>query len=273
MRLILQAALISATLILSSCAQHFPRPQATCCDSNPSGNEIFQQTFKAHGGEQLHQLNDIHLDIVGDWKFLITRIQPLVTDHRYRVRSKEVLFPQIKAYHASYEGPKGKKWVLCTREDIQVFYNAQRNTDDDVLSATALTADSFYHFLLGPLSLPSNLQWQRLSDGKYKEKPYHRIYTQLRPGFGLSKVDELVLWVDPTTNLTFRTNITLEGHKSTQGAHVDVSFLKYETLQGFTFPTKFFERVLGPIKIDAHAWDVQAITINRGTSIKDLTRP
>lgn len=246
--------------VLTACAQQFPRPVD---DNRVSGSDIFDKTFMAHGGGNLHSLENLTVQLDGEWKYWITKIQPLVTDHRYRVRSQERLFPRTKEYIADYHGPAGSKRVHRTRDSIRVFYNEVESVDHDVLASTALTADAFFLFLLGPLSLIDYRDgFVHLDDIVDNNRIYHRIYLPLRPGIGFSEADELVLWVDRETFYTYRMQITLEGYKTTQGAHVDVTYLNYNLVDGFVFPQEFFERVLAPISIDAHYWRAESMEVN-----------
>lgn len=265
-------AIAVSLLVLGGCAQNFPRPADLPHDgSAPSGNEIFKQTFLVHGGQSLDDFNDLSVSLDGDWKFLITRIQPLVTDHRYRVVSEERLLPASGVYSADYRGPAGAKKVVRTEDGVSVFYQGVETFDEDVLQSTALTADSFFLFFLGPMALrESSGKFERLEDGLDRGKRFYRIYTVVEPGLGYSPRDEVVLWVDPETYLTYRIHITLEGYKTTQGAHVDVTFLDYEKRGAYTLPSKFVERVLGPIRIKAHSWYLTGIDINRGLTLADI---
>jgi len=262
------------SLLITGCAQTFPRPDKTCCADGLTGNDIFERTFSAHGGAHLEDLKNLSVDVDGDWKYLITRIQPLVTDSGYRVRSREVIFPPYQAYHASFDGPSGNKWVLRTPSSTEVYYNGIRSSDENDLLSTALTADSFYIFTLGPMGLPQLAgKFFRLEDATEGGREFYRIYAQMTPGIGESERDEIVLWVDPETWLTSRVHITLEGYVTTKGAHVDVTFNDYAKLGDFVFPSAFFERVLGPIKIDAHEWRSRNHKINQQILPDNISRP
>lgn len=265
-------ALIVSLLVLGGCAQNFPRPANLPHDgSAPTAEEIFGRTFRAHGGESLDDFNDLNVALDGEWKFLITRIQPLVTDHKYRVVSEERLLPSRGVYTAAYRGPAGTKRVVRTAESVRVFYNGEETFDEDVLQSTALTADSFFLFTIGPMALrESRGKFKRLEDGFDDGKRYYRIYTVVEPGLGYSAQDEIVLWVDPETYLTYRVHITLEGYKTTKGAHVDVTFLDYEKRGAYMLPSRYLERVLGPIRIRAHTWHLTGLDINRGLSLTDI---
>ena len=264
------AVALAANLI--ACAAQFPRPaSAKYLGSGPTGPEIFAKTFSLHGGDNLAALNDLSLSLDGEWKFLITRIQPLVTDHRYRVKSEERLIPAQGVYAAHYRGPAGEKKVFRNPTSVEVYYNNQKSSDPEVLRSTALTADAFYLFSLGPLALTQcKNRFQRLRDKQERGRRFHRLYCVLEPGIGYSQRDELVLWVDARSFKAYRMHITLEGFESTQGAHVDVTFLEFVEREGFLLPNVFSERVRGPLKITAHHWFLNGLDINRGFGETEL---
>ncbi len=237
-----------------------------------SGQAIFGATFAQHGGANLADLNDVNVAVDGEWHFLITKIQPLVTDDEYRQQSQERILVSPRAYAAHYTGEAGTKWVYRTASNTEVAYNGKRTLDEEVLAASALTADAFYLFVLGPLALSERVDdWKRLPDKIWQDRSYYRINGELTPGIGLSDNDHITLWVDKKTNLTLRLHITLEGFESTKGAHVDTTYLDYHTVGPFTLPSHFFERVLGPIKLDAHEWWYTGIDINRGLEKADIS--
>lgn len=261
---------------LSGCATQFPSPQsAPYRGAAPAnGAEIFKRSFEAHGGAHLASLNNLNVGLTGEWKQLIRRIQPLVTDFTYRVDSQERLFPSDGVYAAQYQGPAGTKSVFRTPDTIEVYYNGIASTDPAVLSSTALTADAFHLFLLGPLALqPWQDKFTRLSDAPLKGIDHYRLHLQREPGFGFSAQDSVVLWIDKETLLTKLVQITLQGHETTQGAHVEVEYLEYHKVDNFIFPVAFYERVNAPISIDAHAWQLTGIDVNRSYSLDALRGP
>lgn len=272
----LKLFLISCLVVtLTACASKFPSPVSQSQpNASPSAKEIFDRTFKIHGGNALKDLNNVNVSLSGQWKTLIKKIQPLVTDFNYRVDSEERLFPNQGGYVAFYTGPGGNKKVVRTPDSIDVYYNGVASTDPEVLSSTALTADAFLLFLLGPLSLAD---WQdkftRLTDITNQGKTYYRLHLYRTPGFGFSESDQVVLWIDPDTDRTHMIQITLEGHSTTKGAHVEVEFLDYIQYGDYLLPSQFFERVNAPIAIDAHAWHLTGLDINRGTYIENYHGP
>jgi len=259
-------------LWLSGCAQDFSRPDTLPYTADgPDGPTLFEQSFAAHGGEQIMALQNLNVGMDGKWRFLIKRIQPLVTDYTYRVVSQERILPNEKVYTALYEGPGGTKKVVRGPDSVRVFYNNVESFDNDVLQSTALTADAFFVFSLGPMALrDASDDFVRLADIDYEGKRYQRIYAVLEPGFGYAERDEIVLWLDPQTHLTKRVVITLEGFENTKGAHVDVEFLAFTRRDGFVLPSRFHERVLAPIKIHAHAWHLTGLDINRDYGVKAI---
>lgn len=265
---------LSFLLFCTSCASRFPAPTTephTNALDTASGKQLFQKTFHAHGGAQLDALQDVNVSLSGEWKWLIRRIQPLVTDYGYRIDSQERLFPGDRIYAAQYKGPDGTKSVFRSPTTTQVFYNGEETIEPEVISSSSLTADAFHLFLLGPLALEAwSENFQRLSDDRLGRELYYRVYLQRTPGFGLSASDEVVLWIDKKTQLTKLVQITLEGHESTRGAHVEVEYLDYIEHGGYWFPSKFYERVNAPIAIDAHEWHLTGLDINRGYSVEAL---
>ena len=141
-----RSLLLAMLLTAFGCATPFPRPDPGAVP-DPDAQTLFLKSFQAHGGARRNELGTVSVALDGDWKFLITRIQPLVTDHRYRVRSEERLQPATGLYAASYEGPAGRKVVYRTPPETRVYYDNQASTDPDVLASTALTADSSTMFV------------------------------------------------------------------------------------------------------------------------------
>lgn len=265
---------ITAILLITiGCASQFPSPQNAQFQGKGdlNGQALFLKTFKVHGGDAINQLNDVNVGITGQWKKLITKIQPLVSDFKYRVDSQERMLVKEFAYAALYTGPSGNKKVVRTPSSVDVFYNKAPSLDPEVLSSTALTADAFFTFLLGPLALH---KWKdnfiRLQDKSESGKNYHRIYLLRKSGFGFSKADEIVLWIDSETLRTAKIQITLEGHSTTKGAHVQVDYLDYVQVDNYLFPSDFYEKVNAPIAIGAHAWHLTGIDINRKLSLNDI---
>ena len=109
-----------------------------------------------------------------------------------------------------------------------------------------------------------------MPDQREKGRNYRLLLATVEPGFGESSRDQVVLWIDVQTSRLFRVHMTLNGFESTQGAHVDTTFLEYRQVGAYLFPVRFNERVRGPIQIDAHDWHTTGIDLDRGWSAADI---
>lgn len=272
LRLLLIAA---ASLSLAACAS-FPRAPATVAPAADGlgAQAIFDRSLDVHGGDLRRHPGDINLATDGRWYRLIQRIQPIVTDSRYRVRSEERYRPAQGLYAVRHTGPGGTKHVVRTAGDLRVHYDGRATQDADTLAATALTSDAFRMFHFGPsFFLDRTSALLRLPDARERGRRYHRLHATLEPGFGESARDEAVLWIDAETLRLYRVHQTLEGFRTTRGAHVDTTFLDYRRVGPYLFPVRFLERVRGPIRIRAHEWWVTGIDLDRGWSMADVEDP
>ncbi len=261
-------------LLFAGCSTPFPRPDASATASRPAdAHAIFDRCLAAHGGDVREHATDINLSMDGEWGFLIQRIQPVVTDTAYRIRAEERYRPTEQLYSVRWEGPSGVKTVVRTPETVEVFYNGARNTDEETLQAAAMTSDAFQLFHLGPSFLKMrNATFTQLDDARERGVVYHRLHTTIRPGFGFSESDEVVLWIHPESHRLFRVHMTLNGVETTQGAHVDTTFLGYRQVGKMLVPTELNERVRGPLRIQAHRWWMTGADLDRGWSADDVRR-
>ena len=121
---------------------------------------MLQKSAEAHGLAAWLQIRDLSVSYVGEWRSLVTRLQPTLIDPDFRQASEErlLLDPQpIYAQH--HQGPKGSKQVVRTGSEVRVFYNGTPSNDRDVQAAAALVADGYRMFLTGPFYfLSGNLQ-------------------------------------------------------------------------------------------------------------------
>lgn len=274
-RIVVTAAFVLASLLLPACAATFPAPApARSFADGLDARALFERTLAAHGGDLAEAPGDFNLAMAGEWQSLIQRIQPLVTDAGYRITAEERFRPSEQLYVVRHQGPEGSKHVVRSPGSIAVFYNGERESDPAKLRATAMTTDAFQLFHFGP----SLVKWRatdmvRLADAREGGVAYRRVLATLRPGFGESEEDHVVLWIHPETDLLFRVHLTLNGFETTQGAHVDTTFLAYDRVGPYVFPSRFDERVRGPIRISAHQWWITARDNDRGWRRVDVEGP
>ena len=267
----------AAVLFLAGCASPFPRatdaPTAPFADGLDAPT-IFARTLAAHGGDLHAAGGDLNLAFDGQWDRLIQRIQPVVTDSAYRIRAEERYLPAARLHAVRWQGPAGTKLVVRTPDTIEIFYNGVRDSDDTRRRDAAMTADAFQLFHLGPSFLQARgATFTRLADRTERGVAYHRLHTTLRPGFGFSPADDVVVWIDPTTHRLFRAHLTLNGFETTQGAHVDTTFLAYRSVGPILVPAELNERVRAPLRINAHRWWITGADRNRGWTAADVTGP
>lgn len=267
--------LFVCAFVLSGCATSFPseRPGLTFTDGLDA-ETLFERSLAAHGGDLAEAEGDFNLAMDGEWQSLIQRIQPVVTDSAFRITAEERFRPSEELYVVRHQGPDGFKHVVRSPGSIEVFYNGDRETDASKLRATAMTTDAFQLFHFGP----SLVKWRaqrmvRLSDAREGGVAYRRILATLQPGFGESDEDKVVLWIHPETDLLFRVHLTLNGFETTQGAHVDTTFLAYDRVGPYVFPSRFDERVRGPIRISAHQWWITGRDEDRGWTRDEVAGP
>lgn len=270
-----RSLLLAFLAALAGCAG-FPqaRPGAGFADGL-SAAQIFDQCLAAHGGDMREYPGDINLATDGRWYALIQRIQPVVTDAGFRVTSEERFRPGDGTYAVRHSGPSGSKQVLRTPSGTRVHYNGEAvSAGDERLRATAMTSDAFQLFHFGPTFVKHRATAMvRLPDAREGGRSYRRILATLSPGFGESSSDQVVLWIDAANARLFRVHMTLEGFETTRGAHVDTTFLAYLQAGPYLLPSRFSERVRGPLRIMAHEWHVTAIDLDRGWTDADLRGP
>lgn len=254
----------------------FPQVRpATSFADGLSAEQLFNQCLSAHGGDIRNYPGDINIATDGRWYSLIQRIQPVVSDADFRVTSEERFRPRDGIYAVRHSGPAGSKQVMRTPSAFSVHYNGVAvEAADERQRATAMTNDAFQLFHFGPSFVKHRATSMiRMPDAREDGRAYRRVLARLSPGFGQSDADQVVLWIDAESSRLFRVHMTLEGFESTRGAHVDTTFLAYQQAGPFLLPSRFSERVRGPLKIMAHEWHVTGLDLDRGWTDADVRGP
>lgn len=267
----LVALLLTLAMLLGGCASFPPAAGDARFEDGLDAAAIFAGCMDAHGGDMRDYTGDINLSTDGQWYQAIQRIQPIVSDAGFRVTSEERYRPRDGLYSVHHQGPLGSKQVVRTPDGIAVYYNGKRETDPVKIRATAMTNDAFRMFHFGPSFLKARATAMvRIADQREAGRNYRRLLATVQPGFGEAAQDQVVLWIDAQTSRLFRAHMTLNGFETTQGAHVDTTFLEYRKVGPFLLPARFHERVRGPLRIDAHDWYTTGIDLDRGWSAADI---
>lgn len=241
---------------------------------------------RAHGWEAYRQLADINVGYDGQWRPLINRVQPELVDQAYRGAAQDRLLPAQGVVAQAYRGTQDtnkRKQVFWRRGggggshgqgDISIWYDGQPSADVARLTASALVAECYGLFLLGPLwlagrGLPAQLNGTERVHGRLCDA----LQLWLRPGLGQSAQDRVTLLIDRDDDITRRLRFTLEGFAGTRGAVAEVDLFEHQRRFGVLWPLRSYEEVVHPLRLPAHDWYVTGLDVNRGYGIDALRGP
>jgi hypothetical protein len=278
--------LAAATLPwLAACSTPLPLATGPAAPTDPAagaGATRLLESAEAHGLAAYRQLTDINIAYEGEWRPLIDRIQPVVVDKGYRGSSEERLMPRAGVVAQAYTGASGRKHVAWRRGTatggdlgaVGVWFNGSPSTDPGVQAASALVAEGYGLFLLGPLwlaerGLAARLDGTERVDGRLCDV----VQVWMQPGLGRVALDRVAVCIDRTDNITRRVRFTLEGYANTQGAVAEVDTFEHERRFGVLWPRRSYERVVHPFRIPAHDWRIVGLDVNRGYDAQALQGP
>lgn len=231
-----------------------------------AAEKVLQRAVDAHGGrEAWTAIEDIVVRYEGEWASIGPRIQPVLSDTSYRRSSEEVLRPSERVIGQLHQGPAGTKAVYRTPDTIDVSYDGNVATDEDVLDAAGLVADAYQMFLTAPFffdAFATSVRWAGTEtvDGELCDQ----ISAIVRPGFGRVDEDLALLSVGRESGILRRVRFTLNGLGSTRGAEVDVTFRNHQTIDGVLWATEYVERIRAPFRLAAHEWRLVSLETNTG---------
>lgn len=250
-----------------------------------AGAARLRESADAHGLAAYRQLRDINIGYDGQWRPLIDRVQPVVVDKTFRGSSQERLMPQAGINAQNYRGSAGSKhvfWRRASRGDananpaatVGVWFNGQRSADSAVNAASALVADCYGLFLLGPLWLAERgLAAELAGTERVNGRACDVVTVWLRPGLGFALQDRVALCIDRDDSITRRVRFTLEGTASTQGAVAETDTFEHQRHFGVLWPMRSYEEVVHPLRLPAHDWYVTGLDVNRGYAESALQGP
>ena len=270
--------------LLAACGTPLPleAPPAAASAADQAAAARLRDSARAHGWDAYRALNDINISYDGQWRPLIDRIQPVVVDKAYRGSSQERLMPAASVVAQAYTGPAGRKQVSWRRGngqagstgDVAVWFNGQRSSNPAVLAASALVAEGYGLFLLGPLWLAERgLLVQAGGTERVNGRLCDVVQVWLRPGLGQVALDRVAVCIDRDDAITRRVRFTLEGLASTRGAVAEVDTFEHQRRFGVLWPMRSYEEVVHPLRLPAHDWHVTGLDVNRGYALDDLAGP
>jgi hypothetical protein len=253
-RLALRLTCLFLAVWLSGCAQPQLNPR-TATASDSAAVALVKASQQAQGAVAFKKIRQLKVRYEGRWAKVGPRFQPILADTRYRGSSEEVLDLKKRTISQRHNGPAGEKTVLRAPAEVVVAYDGRVATEQEIRHAAALVGDAYTMFLLGPhyftrpgavfLSAPAT---------KVDGRPCDQVLAILRPGFGFSQEDRVLLAFDRSTRQLLRVRMTLNGLDTTIGAEIDVTFRDFRTIGGLLWPTDFDERIRIPFDLHAHHW-------------------
>ena len=280
---------LPALSALAGCAA--PLPPVSAASTSSDAQALLGRAAAAHGLTALAAISDVSVSYAGAWHALVNRLQPALVDAGFRGRSEERLLlhdPAGVLVAQHYAGPDGSKQVVRqmmrgAQGSVRVWFNDTPEQDGDKLAAAALVADGYSLFLLGPMLLAGpwmaerNLVMQVAAAEPVEQGGQHYdcdvLRVRLSPGLGLSESDELALFIDRDAGLMRKVRFTLNGLASTRGAIAEVDTLDHRTMQAVAWPTRFHERLLRPVPLPVHDWQMTGLDLNRFLSQTELAGP
>lgn len=281
-RLTRRAALSALTLpwLVTGCSTPLPLGAQPTTDASAAAR--LRDSAEAHGLSAYRTIADINIAYDGQWRPFVNGIQPEIVDAGYRGPSQERLLPAAGLVAQAYRGPQGTKHVVWQRArnaadaqgDVSVWLNGVRSEDAARQRASALVAEAYGLFLLGPLwlvdrELPTQSAGHATVDGRACDV----VDVWLAPGLGRSALDRLSLYLDRTDQVMRRVRFTLEGFPSSQGAVAEVDTFEHERRFGVLWPMRSYERIAHPFPLPAHDWRITGLDVNRGYAVAELRGP
>jgi len=239
------------------------------------------ESAQVHGLDAYRALTDISIAYDGQWRPLINRVQPEVVDAGFRGPSEERILPAAGVVAQAYRGPAGRKHVWWQRGSaagadgrVEVWTNGQRRSEEGYRAASALVAEAYGLFLLGPLwlagrGLPAAMAGTERVHGRFCDV----VELEMSPGLGLVARDRVALCIDRDDGVCRRLRFTLEGYAGTRGAVAEVDTFEHQRRFGVLWPMRSYEEVVHPIRLPAHDWHITGLDVNRGFTADALKGP
>lgn len=281
-RSLLVAGATLPLLQLAGCGTPLPLNTPAAPASDPAAERLLLASAEVHGLAAYRQLNDINVRYDGAWRPIIDRIQPVVVDKGFRGWSEERLLPQAGVVAQAYTGPAGRKQVWWQRGaasavppgEVAVWLNGQASASAEVQAASALVAEAYGLFLLGPLWLAGQGHVVQMGGTERVDgRPCRVLQLWKRPGLGQVALDRVAVCIDAEQGITRRVRFTLEGFANTRGAVAEVDSFEHTQRFGVLWPMRSYEEVVHPLRLPAHDWHITGLDVNRGYDAAALRGP
>ena len=282
-RHLLQHALaLPVASALAGCAS--PLPKTLIAHSQPGALQRLRDSGEAHGQSALAALHDVNVSCSGEWRALVGRLQPVLSDAQFRAESQERWLVRENLLAQTHSGPGGRKQVLRgprgqrgdhDQGEVQVWFNGEETLDAEQRAAAAVVADGSLLVLLGPAWLARRALIAEFGgieqvDGRECDV----IEVQLRPGLGFCPLDQLQLVIDRDDALMRRVRFSRNGLASARGSVAEVDCLDHVQRHGIRWPTRFQERQRAPLPgLPVRDWLLTGLDVNRGYDVLAIANP
>jgi hypothetical protein len=272
----LRAALATPLVpLLPACRS--PLPVSLTATTSATAQSLLNESAAAHGLASFKKINDLSISYDGEWRALIGKLEPALVDPNFRGKSEERLLLREGLIAQSHRGIDGRKQVLRSAVanssgEVRVWVDGEEARDSERRRAAALVADSYALFLLGPMLLVDRPLVMELAETEWvEEHACDVLRVQLAPGLGFSRTDRIALFIDRKERLLRRVRFPLDELQSAPDAIAEVEMHDHVTLHGVRWPTRFYQRLVRPIRLPLHDWHVTGLDVNRGISAADVS--
>jgi hypothetical protein len=215
-------------------------------------------------GDTWQKSSKVQVAFTGEWSGIATRIQPTLTDPGYRIQSIETYDTRNNTVTQIHKGPMGTKTVRdLAPSTTSVSYDGSVSNNQEIVDAAALVADCYRLFLFGASWLKDNAtDFRLIGHWKLHGKPCDLVACVVAPGFGNSRIDHVICWIERDTGLLKRIQFSLNGLESTKGADADVTYTELLATPRGIWPVGFVEFVRRPFVFKAHEWKTTSLVVD-----------
>ncbi len=267
---------LGTAALLPGCAA--PLGPMTRPETADAARHLMQESAAAHGAAALAGIADVSVRYDGVWRGIVGRLVPALVDQGFRGGSEERLLLRDGLVAQAHTGPEGRKQVWRSRDAVRVWYNGMDSQDRDRRAASALVADGYRIFLLGPMQLVQQAGAMEMREPEAitvggEAHLCDVVRLRLTPGLGFAPSDQLAVFIDRAARLMRRVRFSLDGLDATQGAVAEVDCWDHVTYAGVRWPRSFHERLLRPAPLPVHDWRLVGLDVNRGLRPADVDGP
>jgi hypothetical protein len=254
--------------LLASCS-NLPVPGAspgTRSSANAKALSVLKRSA-AKSGNPWQRYRQVKVSYSGEWSYLATRLQPVLTDPGFRKGSVETYQPRSGRVQQLHTGPEGTKQVTREGSKTAVVVNGKVSKDSDVTAAAALVVDAYTAFLFGPSWLVGHgSELTLLPQKSLGGESCTLVSGKLSPGIGSQAADYFIAWIGDDSGLMRRFQFSLNALDSTRGADVEVTFSDHwKAADGSVWPGHFVETIERPILTKAHDWRLTGLRLDGRT--------